>query len=125
MRAENDWHELASERFPCQFTDEGVPYCEAIGEGEESQCAMSRPFLSPKTMPNEHFSCRSEGPSSLSWQTTFFHISPTTVYSTLIALWNLVERLAKPLANRDHELTDKEWVVLYSACYLHDIGMQY
>ena len=37
----------------------------------------------------------------------------------------LVDSLLNPLANGDTRPTEKELVVLYSACYLHDIGMQY
>ncbi len=40
-------------------------------------------------------------------------------------LVELADNLTKPLAYGDKRLTDNELVVLYSACYLHDIGMQY
>lgn len=40
-------------------------------------------------------------------------------------LVQLAGALAEPLQNSEHRLSDDELTVLYAACYLHDIGMQY
>jgi hypothetical protein len=40
-------------------------------------------------------------------------------------LVELIGNLVKPLAGNNNALTYKELIVLYSGCYLHDIGMQY
>jgi hypothetical protein len=41
------------------------------------------------------------------------------------SLTQFVDQLAEPLQASDNPLSEQELVILYSACYLHDIGMQY
>lgn len=38
---------------------------------------------------------------------------------------NLVDELVNPIQSTSSALSNKELIVLYSACYLHDIGLQY
>ena len=38
---------------------------------------------------------------------------------------HLVDSLIEPLQRSDERLSESELVILYSACYLHDIGLQY
>ena len=39
---------------------------------------------------------------------------------------NIIDKLIKPIQlNEDRRLSDRELQILYSSCYLHDIGMQY
>ena len=40
-------------------------------------------------------------------------------------LIGLIQKLTSPLRHTDHALEQPELVILYSACYLHDIGLQY
>ena len=40
-------------------------------------------------------------------------------------LADLIDRLIDPVQRTSHRLTEVELQVLYAACYLHDIGMQY
>jgi len=40
-------------------------------------------------------------------------------------LCHLIDKLIADLQDTDRPLSDDELVVLYSACYLHDVGMQY
>lgn len=37
----------------------------------------------------------------------------------------LIDSLIDPLQKTEHRLNERELIVLYSACYLHDIGLQY
>ncbi|QDV45297.1 hypothetical protein Enr13x_51730 [Stieleria neptunia] len=37
----------------------------------------------------------------------------------------LVDELVTPLQENRNRLTERELVILYCACYLHDIGLQY
>lgn len=37
----------------------------------------------------------------------------------------LVDKLIEPLQSTQNKLNSKELIILYSACYLHDIGLQY
>lgn len=41
------------------------------------------------------------------------------------SLVRIVDQLIQPLQQSAHRLTQEELQILYSACYLHDIGMQY
>src|SRR5260370_40588545 len=41
------------------------------------------------------------------------------------SLVKIVDQLIQPLQQSAHRLTQDELQILYSACYLHDIGMQY
>lgn len=40
-------------------------------------------------------------------------------------LCDLVDKIIEPLEGSSNRLSDQELIVLYAACYLHDIGMQY
>jgi hypothetical protein len=54
----------------------------------------------------------------------FHHFTDHSV-SHSDSLCRLVDLLIGPLQNTSQALSDQEQIVLYSACYLHDLGMQY